>query len=159
LPAEINSILNILKTASQWMFSLFLTGTVLEFVMIFVTPLSIYSRWAAFVIAPLTFFAALCTTVATVLASALYIILIKVAKSQTALNIGGNIGIKMFVFMWIAAVCAILAWLIQMGLCCCCASRRDVKRGKKRGSKRAHIDNGAYSTEKPPRRGIFGRRR
>jgi hypothetical protein len=141
------------------MFGLFLTGTVLEFVMIFLTPLALYSRWASLATGTLTFLAALCTTVATVIATVLWIIFKNAMKSQTELNIGATIGIKMFVLMWIAAAFAILAWLIQMGLCCCCASRRDVKRGKKRGSKKAGIQNGMYSTEKPPKRKFFGRRR
>jgi hypothetical protein len=159
LPADIETILHILKTASQWMFSLFITGTVCEFVLIFITPLSLYSRWAAFAIAFLTFIAALFTTVATVLATAMFIIFRNAIKGFSEVNIGANIGTKMFVFMWIASGFAILAWLIQTGLCCCCASRRDVKKGKKRGSKHAHINNEAYSTEKPPRKGIFGRRK
>jgi hypothetical protein len=141
------------------MFGLFLTGTVLEFVMIFIVPFAIYSRWASLAIGTFTFIAALCTTVATVVATVLWLIFTKELKSQTELNIGAKIGLKMFVLMWIATAFAILAWLIQMGLCCCCASRRDVKRGKKRGSKKAGIQNEAYSTEKPPKRGIFGRKK
>jgi hypothetical protein len=159
LPSDITTILKILKLASQWMFGLFLTGTVFEFVMIFVTPLALYSRWASLAIGTLTFLAALCTTVATVVATVLWLIFKKAMKSQTELNIGATIGTKMFVLMWIATAFAILAWLIQMGLCCCCASRRDVKRGKKRGSKKAGIQNGTYSTEKPQKKGIFGRKK
>jgi len=157
LPAGIGSVLKILKVVSQWMFALFLTGTLLEFVMIFIVPLSIYSRWASLAVAPLTFVAALCTTVATVVATAMFLIFKKVIGSQPDLNIGADIGLKMFVFMWIASGFAVVAALIQIGLCCCCASRRDVKSGKKRGSKKAGIQNGAHSTEKPPRKGMFGR--
>ena len=56
------------------------------------------------------------------------------------LNIGASLGIEMFAFMWIAAGCSLLAFIIQFGLCCCCASRRDVKTGRKRGSKKAWTD-------------------
>jgi len=159
LPADITNVLKLLKLASQWMFGLFLTGTVTEFVMIFITPLAIYSRWASLTVAPLTFLAALCTTIATVLATALFLIFKKAASSQSDLNIGATIGTKIFVFMWIATAFAILAFLIQMGLCCCCASRRDVKKGTKKGSKKAGIQDGAYSTEKPPRKGMFRRKK
>lgn len=65
------------------------------------------------------------------------------------LNIGASIGIEMFAFMWIAAGTAILAFLIQLCLLCCCASRRDVKKGKKRGSMKAWRDED--TSEKPPR--------
>ena len=44
----------------------------------------------------------------------------------------------MFAFMWTAAAGAIVGWLVQLGMCCCCASRRDVRRGKKVGRRRAY---------------------
>jgi len=130
------------------MFGLFLTGACLEFVMIFLAPLSIYSKLVALIIAPLTLFATVCTTVATVIATAMFVIFKKALGSLTDLNIGAKIGAKMFVFMWIATAFALLAAFIQIGLCCC-TSRRDVKKRR---------SNGAYSTEKPKRKGIFGRR-
>jgi len=52
-------------------------------------------------------------------------------------NIVPTIGVEMFVLMWIASGCAIVGWLVMMGECCCCASRRDVRRGRKRGRKTA----------------------
>lgn len=137
LPAELTSILDLVKTVSQWMFGLFLSGACVSFVMIFITPLSVYSRWAALFVGFFTFVAALLTTVATVLATVLFIIFRNAITSVTEINIGAHVGTEMFVFMWIASGASIIAWLIQMGLCCCCASRRDVRRGKKRGSKKA----------------------
>ena len=44
----------------------------------------------------------------------------------------------MFAFMWTAAAGAIVGWLVQMGLCCCCASRRDVRKGRKVGRRSAY---------------------
>lgn len=67
----------------------------------------------------------------------MFYIMRNVITGATQLNIGASLGLEMFTFMWIAAGAAILAWLVQMGMCCCCASRRDVRRGKKRGSKKA----------------------
>lgn len=52
------------------------------------------------------------------------------------MNIEAEIGTQMFVFMWIASGAAVLGWLIQFGECCCCASRRDVKTGRRKGSKK-----------------------
>jgi hypothetical protein len=46
----------------------------------------------------------------------------------------------MFGFMWTATAFAILAWLINFGMCCCCASRRDVKTGRRHGSSKAYGD-------------------
>lgn len=86
------------------------------------------------------------------LSSCQFIIMQDAITSATQLNIGASIGIEMFAFMWIAAGTAILAWLIQLGMCCCCASRRDVKKGKKSGSKKAWHGDGPTMREKEPGR-------
>ena len=145
------------------MFGLYLAGICLSFVMMFLVPLSVFTRWATFPLMLFTFFAALCTTVATVVATVLFVIATNAVTSVSEINIGASIGIKMFVFMWIGAGTAILAWLIMLGQCCCCASRRDVKRGKKTGSKKAWTDSPspAQMSEKPPRakRSMYGRKK
>lgn len=65
-----------------------------------------------------------------------------VLNDREELNVGAEVGVQMFAFMWVATAGTILAALIQAGLCCCCASRRDVKTGRKRGNEKA------YATEK-----------
>lgn len=126
------------------MFGLFLTGTVLSFVLIFVMPISIFTRWLALPVAILAFLNALFTTVASVLATVMFIIFRNTIGGVAELNIGADIGITMFAFMWVASAFTIFAWLVQMGLCCCCASRRDVKTGRKRGNEKAYsMDGGA----------------
>jgi len=141
LPADINDILDLIKLASQWMFGLFLTGTCLSFFLIFLMPLSVFTRWLTFPVAILAFFNALVLTAASVIATVMFVIFKNTISSVRELNISAEIGITMFAFMWVASAFAIFAWLIQMGLCCCCASRRDVKKGKKRGSEKAyHLD-------------------
>ncbi|KAE9986503.1 hypothetical protein EG328_005389 [Venturia inaequalis] len=159
LPTQVTTVLRILKIASQWMFGLFLTGACADFVMIFLTPLAIYSRWANLAITPLTFLAALCTTIATILATVIFIILKMAAESVAELNLKAKIGVKMFVFMWIAAGFSILALLIQLCLCCCCASRRDVKKGKKKGNRHAYTDAGHVAISEKPKRTMFGRKK
>src|SRR3954463_15250817 len=69
LPADINDILDLIHLVSNWMFGLFLTGTVLSFVLIFVMPISIYSRWLTLIVAILAFLNALFVTVASVIAT------------------------------------------------------------------------------------------
>ena len=155
LPAQINDILDLIKTVSHWMFGLFLTAAPLNFVLMFIVPLSVFTRWASLPIAIFTFLGALITTVAAVIATVMFIIMQNAITSATQLNIKAEIGAEMFAFMWIAAATAILAWLIQMGMCCCCASRRDVRRGKKSGSKKAWNTETPGVSEKPEgRRGL-----
>lgn len=120
------------------MFGLFLTGTCLSFVLIFLMPLSVFTRWLALPVAILAFLNALIVTVASIIATVMFIIFRNTITGQAELNIGAEIGITLFVFMWIASAFTIFAWLVQMGLCCCCASRRDVKTGRKRGSEKAY---------------------
>jgi hypothetical protein len=140
------------------MFGLFLTGLCLDFVLIFIVPMSVFTRWATLPIMLLTFLGALCTTVATVLATAMFIIMRNALTSQTSLNIGASLGNEMFAFMWVGSGMAIIAWIITLCLCCCCASRRDVKKGKKRGSRKAW-GGGVNEKASSGRRGFFGRRK
>ena len=123
------------------MFALFLISAPLSFLCMLLTPLSVFSRWATLPIAFLSFLCALATTAACILATALFVIFKNVIVSQgSEINIGAEIGIKMFVFMWIAAGFSLFGWLVQMGMCCCCASRRDVAIGRKVGRRSAYAD-------------------
>lgn len=158
LPTDVTNILDLIRLVSHWMFGLFLAGACLSFLMIFLNPLAVFSRWLTLVTGIFTFLGALFTTVATVIATVMFIIMKNAFTSVEELNISGELGTKMFVFMWIAAGTSILAWLIQTSLCCCCASRRDVKKGKKTGSKKAWQTETPGVVEKDSRRGLFGRK-
>lgn len=152
LPNDINDILDLIKLASQIMFGLFLTSACLSFVLIFVAPISIYTRWLALPVAIFSFLNALFVTAASIVATVMFIIFRNTIGGVAELNIGADIGTYMFGFMWTASAFAIFAWLIQTGLCCCCASRRDVKTGRKRGNEKAyHMDglhgNGEHGTK------------
>lgn len=130
------------------MFGLFLTGACLVVPSIVLTPFSIYTRWAALPLTILTFLTAFTISVAIIIASVMFIIFKKAIHSAIdTVNIEAEIGTKMFAFMWIASAAAILGWLIQFGECCCCASRRDVKTGRRKGSKKAYIDNGRSNVD------------
>lgn len=133
------------------MFSLFLAGSCLSFVMTFAVLTSIYTRWITLLIMLLTLLNAIFVAGASVIATALFIIMRNVLTSNTAVNIGASIGVPMFAFMWTASACAIFAFLIQLALSCCCASRRDVKTGRKRGSEKAYEVKGDFppAYEKP----------
>ncbi|KAF2872563.1 SUR7/PalI family-domain-containing protein [Massariosphaeria phaeospora] len=143
LPNDINDILNLIKLASQVMFGLFLTSACLSFILMFIVPLSVFSRWATLPIAIITFLNALFVTVASVVATVMFVIFRNVIGSVQELNIKAEIGNYLFGFMWTASAFAIFAWLIQTSLCCCCASRRDIKTGRKRGNAQAQQTDGA----------------
>lgn len=135
LPSDLSDILNIIKVASQVMFGLFLAGTCLSFVLIFILWLSVTSRWTAVILGIISFINALCITAAAVIATVLFTIMKNVFASNTEVNIGAKIGTTMFACMWIASAFSIIAWVVQMALCCCCVSRRDLRLGTKKGRK------------------------
>ena len=144
------------------MFGLFLASAPLTFIAMILAPLAIYTRWATLAIMIVTFLAALFSTVASVIATVMFIIMQNAITSVSQLNIEASIGIEMFAFMWVASAGAVLAWIIMLALCCCCASRRDVRTGRKRGSMKAWEGNGdgtgrgEETKEKEP--GRFGSR-
>lgn len=162
LPADLDNILNLIQEVSHWMFGLFLAGACLSAVMVVIVPFSIYSRWSTLPIMLLTFLAALLITVASIIATVMFIIMARVFNDADQLNVKASIGVEMFAFMWVASALAILAWIIQLGQLCCCASRRDVRTGRKRGSMKAYaapVTAPVMSEKRTGRRGWFGRRR
>ncbi len=90
------------------------------------------------VITIFTFLAALFITAATVIATVMFIIMRNVLQAHTEVNIRAEVGTTMYALMWVGSAFAIFAFAVQLCLTCCCASRRDVKMGEKRGSKRAY---------------------
>jgi len=149
LPAEINNILTLIRIASHVMFGFFLTGVCMNFVSIFIVFVAIYSRWWSFGLTIWTFTAALLTTAASIIGTVMAVVFRNVATSQTDLNIGASIGTDMFAFMWIGAGSSIIGFLIHFCLMCCCASRRDVKTGRRKGRQSAYGDAVTDEKKKP----------
>lgn len=149
LPAEINQILSLIRIASHAMFGFFLTGVVMNFISIFTAPITLYSRWWSLPFAIWTFIAALLTTAATIIATAMFLIFRNVITSQDGLNIGAEVGTQMFAFMWVGAAFSIFGFVIHAGLSCCCASRRDVRTGRRKGSKKAYRDATTDEKKRP----------
>jgi hypothetical protein len=91
----------------------------------------------------------------------MFIIFRNVITSQAGLNIGASLGTSMFAFMWIGAACSIFGWLIHMFMTCCCASRRDVNTGRRKGRQSAY--GGVGVNEKGGNKGykmpVFRRRK
>ncbi|KAJ6150889.1 hypothetical protein N7470_007483 [Penicillium chermesinum] len=148
LPAEITSPLHLAKVASQWMFGLFITGTVLNFVLIFVSPFAVHPLggpphrrrtfvlFRAFPFLIISFLTALITVAATIVATVMFIIFANVfSNADPNLNIHAHIGSQMFAFMWVASAFSIFAFIIQFGSCCaaCCGGRKARKQLKQEG--------------------------
>ncbi|KAH8671123.1 SUR7/PalI family-domain-containing protein [Xylariales sp. PMI_506] len=148
LPSEVNTILKVLRIASQVMFGFFISGLVLDFVLMFAAPIVLNSRWWSLPFAFLAFIAALMVTAASIVATAMALVFKYALTSQSELNIGVVLGTKMFAFMWIGAGCTLLSFIIHAGLGCCCTSRRDIRTGR-RGTN--HLNTNTAVSEKPKR--------
>ncbi|KAL4809711.1 SUR7/PalI family-domain-containing protein [Aspergillus unguis] len=159
LPSDITDALDLARAASHWMFGLFLTSTVLTFVLIFLSPLAVSSRppqtispdasvnrahpahrrrtfifLRAFPFAIITFLTALFTIVAAVIATVMFIIFKNVFTSGDAfdLNISAKLGSQMLAFMWIACAFNLFGFIVELGSCCaaCCGGRKARKQLK-----------------------------
>jgi hypothetical protein len=112
----------------------------------FITPIVLYSRWWSFPVAVWTFIAALFTVAATIIGTAMAVIFKTAITSQPGLNIEASLGNVMLIFMWIASAFSIFGFAIHLCLSCCCASKRDVRTGRRMGNKAAYTS--AISNEK-----------
>lgn len=131
LPSTLTEILNILKICSHIMFAFFLVGTILAFVMVFLSPVAIFSRWVSLPMAFLSAMTFFLILAGSVIASVISFVFKYAATAQSTLNIHASVGIRMFVFMWIATGFAFIGFVLHAGMGCCCTSRRDLKTGKK----------------------------
>ncbi|KAK2737766.1 hypothetical protein FQN57_007414 [Myotisia sp. PD_48] len=144
LPNAIILALNVVRVASNWMFGLFLTSTILIFLCIFLAPFSIqlssktssapeYSSYyeakrrnkILLPLSILSFCAFFTTTVASTVATAMFLIFKLVfANNGQDLNIRAELGVRTLAFMWISALCVFIGFIPQMrNLCRCCCSR------------------------------------
>ena len=131
LPQEVIQILDILRITSNIMFGFFITGTVLSFVLVFASPIAIISRWWSLPMALTAALNGFIILAATIIATVISIVFKYAATAQSDLNIHADVGVKMFVFMWLATGFAGMSFIIHSALGCCCTSRRDVRIGRK----------------------------
>lgn len=155
------------------MFGLFLTATVLTFILIFLSPFAVSSRppqslsgepavnqahpahrRRTFVLLRsvpfliLTFVTALFTIVASVVATVMFSIFANVfSKANYDLNIEAQLGNRMLAFMWIASAFNLIAFLFQFVSCCasCCGGRKARKQLKHSRSNGGLASNGSGS--------------
>jgi len=131
LPTQIITILSVLRITSQIMFGFFLTGCILAFLLILLSPLALSSRWWSLPLAIVAFLEMILVLAASVVGTAISLVFKYAAEAQSELNIHANIGVKMFVFMWLATGFSIYGFAVHSGMGCCCTSRRDLRIGRR----------------------------
>ncbi|KAH7026231.1 SUR7/PalI family-domain-containing protein [Microdochium trichocladiopsis] len=131
LPSEVNNILDILQIASHVMFGCFLAALCLSFVLIIASPIVLRSRLWSGVLSVFAFLNSLLIIVGSAVGTAMGLIAQYALSSQPELNVKCELGITMYVLMWIAAGFSVLAFFVHAGMCCCCTSRRDIRTGRR----------------------------
>lgn len=71
------------------------------------------------------------TLAASIVGTAISVAFKYAAEAQQELNIHAEVGVKMFVFMWLATGFSVWAFAVHAGMGCCCTSRRDVRIGRR----------------------------
>ncbi len=131
LPTQVITILDILRVASKVMFGFFMTGLVLNFLLMAASPVVLRSRWWSLPVAAAACLSAVVVTAAAIIATVISLAFKYAATSQSALNIRADVGVRMFVFMWLASGFTGLAFIFHSSLGCCAASERDIRTGRR----------------------------
>ncbi|KAL6906959.1 SUR7/PalI family domain-containing protein [Trichoderma evansii] len=121
LPSEVVTILTLLRIGSQVMYAFFMSGIVLNFVLLLATPLVLRTRWFSLFTSLVGGVAGIVLTVAAIIATVISVAAKIALTAQDQLNIQCDIGVKMFAFMWIAALSTDFAFLLHAAMGCCCA--------------------------------------
>ncbi|GFP56222.1 hypothetical protein ACSS6W_006456 [Trichoderma asperelloides] len=121
LPSEVVTILTLLRIGSQVMYAFFMSGIVLNFVLLLATPLVLKTRWFSLFTSLIGGVAGIVLTVAAIIATVISVAAKIALTAQDQLNIQCDIGVKMFAFMWIAALSTDFAFLLHAAMGCCCA--------------------------------------
>ncbi|OLN85948.1 SUR7 family protein pun1-like protein 2 [Colletotrichum chlorophyti] len=164
LPSQVTTILNILRIGQQIMFGFFISGISLSAALLLATPLVLRSRWWSLPVAIFAGIAGILVTVASIIATVMSVAARIALTQQQELNISAVLGVRMFVFMWIASACVSLAWILHAAMGCCCAPRKEAG-GAAAGAasdgaaQEKATDTTTHSDEKPSRLPAFMRKR
>ncbi|KAI9790685.1 MAG: hypothetical protein M1833_001774 [Piccolia ochrophora] len=113
LPARVADTLQIVYQASRVMFGLFLLGAVLS---VFSTVATLFPSSSSLPRGSIAFVAALTTTAASTIATAMFVMFQTVFSKSGQVNVSATLGIAMYSFMWIASVFGVLGWLVQSSI-------------------------------------------
>ncbi|KAF5025258.1 hypothetical protein F66182_2724 [Fusarium sp. NRRL 66182] len=128
LPSEAVTVLKLLEIGSKVMYGCFMIGICLNFVLIPLSYLVIRTRWWSMLLAFMAGVASILVTVGAIISTVISIAAKVALTAQDQLNIRANIGVKMFAFMWIAAIFTDLAFLLHAAMGCCCRPDREKMR-------------------------------
>lgn len=106
------------------MYGCFMAGVVLNTLLLLLTPLATRRRLFSLFLSIIGLLSVIVIVVAAVIATVISVAARIALTAQDQLNISADIGIKMFAFMWIAAVLTLLAFLMHSAMGCFCRPQR-----------------------------------
>jgi lysylphosphatidylglycerol synthetase-like protein (DUF2156 family) len=127
LPSEVRTILKVLEVGFKIMYGFFMAGTVFNLVLLLGTPLVMRTRWFSLFISLLGGLSGIFLGVAAIIATVISVAAKIALTAQNQLNIQADIGVQMFVFMWIGALTTNIAFLLHAAMGCCCKPDRSNK--------------------------------
>ncbi|KAK1984834.1 SUR7/PalI family-domain-containing protein [Colletotrichum cereale] len=125
LPSEVTTILNILRIGQQIMFGFFIAGISIAAALLIATPLVMRTRWWSLPVAIFSVLAGLLVTVASIIGTVMSVGARIALTQQQELNINAILGVRMFVFMWLASAFVDVAAILHMAMGCCCSPRKE----------------------------------
>ncbi|KAK2044968.1 SUR7 protein [Colletotrichum somersetense] len=125
LPSEVTTILNILRIGQQIMFGFFISGISLAAALLIATPLVMRTRWWSLPVAIFAAIAGTLVTVASIIGTVMSVGARIALTQQQELNIKAVLGVRMFVFMWLASAFVSIAAILHMAMGCCCSPRKE----------------------------------
>ncbi|KFH44763.1 SUR7 family protein-like protein [Hapsidospora chrysogenum ATCC 11550] len=124
LPAEVVTVLDLLRLGSRVMYAFFMSGTVVNLVLMLLSPLAMRSRWFSLGISILAAISTVLVAVASIIATAISVAIKIALSAQDEVDVRAEIGVKMFVFMWLATIFTTLAFMLHAAMGCCCKPER-----------------------------------
>jgi len=124
LPTQVLTILDLLRLGQQVMFTFFLVGIILCFILMFISPLVLRSRGWCIPIVAFSLLACILVGGATVLATVFSVAAKYALTLQSELNIGVDLSATMLASMWIPALLTVTAFFLHSAVGCCCHTHK-----------------------------------
>jgi hypothetical protein len=120
VPQSVQDNLNRVRTASHWMFAMYIVSAILLFITLVIGLTALCTLFGSLITTIVAFLAGLFITASTLLSQILFITYRNVINNTiTQLNVSANLGTTMFAFSWTAVVCSLIAFVgFLFGICC-----------------------------------------
>ena len=120
IPQSIQNDLDRMRTASRWMFALYMVAVILLFITVLIGLTTLCTRVGSVITTIVSFLGLLFVAAATLVAQVMFIIYRNAINNAiTQLNVSADLGTTMFALSWTAVAAALIAFIgFTFGICC-----------------------------------------